>query len=71
MVEDRLARLQGVVQVQIFGGGYYSMRGWLDPQKVAQRGLSASDVLTAIRGQNVQAAAGVVAPPPGSLGVDL
>ena len=59
-VKDRLARIQGVGQVQIFGGGDYSMRVWLDPQKVAQRGLSASDVVTAIRGQNVQAAAGVV-----------
>jgi multidrug efflux pump len=39
-VKDRLARIPGVGQVQIFGGGEYSMRVWLDPQKVAQRGLS-------------------------------
>ena len=70
-VKDRLARIQGVGQVQIFGGGDYSMRVWLDPQKVAQRGLSASDVVTAIRGQNVQAAAGVVGASPGLPGVDL
>jgi multidrug efflux pump len=70
-VKDRLARIQGVGQVQIFGGGDYSMRVWLDPQKVAQRGLSASDVVTAIRGQNVQAAAGVVGASPGLPGVDM
>ncbi|VWX63041.1 Efflux pump membrane transporter BepE [Burkholderiales bacterium 8X] len=70
-VKDRLARIQGVGQVQIFGGGDYSMRVWLDPQKVAQRGLSASDVVTAIRGQNVQAAAGVIGASPGLSGVDM
>jgi len=70
-VKDRLARIEGVGQVQIFGGGDYSMRVWLDPQKVAQRGLSAGDVVAAIRGQNVQAAAGVVGASPGLPGVDL
>ncbi|QHE86485.1 efflux RND transporter permease subunit [Hydrogenophaga sp. BPS33] len=70
-VKDRLARIPGVGQVQIFGGGDYSMRVWLDPQKVAQRGLSASDVVSAIRGQNVQAAAGVVGASPGLPGVDM
>ena len=70
-VKDRLARIQGVGQVQIFGGGDYSMRVWLDPQKVAQRGLSAGDVVNAIRSQNVQAAAGVVGASPGLPGVDL
>ncbi|MGQ3165186.1 MAG: efflux RND transporter permease subunit [Hydrogenophaga sp.] len=70
-VKDRLARIQGERQVQILGGGDYAMRVWLDPQKVAQRGLSASDVVAAIRGQNVQAAAGVVGASPGLPGVDL
>ncbi|MEJ8820428.1 efflux RND transporter permease subunit [Variovorax humicola] len=70
-VKDRLARIQGVGQVQIFGGGEYSMRVWLDPQKVAQRGLSASDVVNAIRSQNIQAAAGVVGASPGLSGVDM
>ena len=70
-VKDRLARIQGVGQIQIFGGGDYSMRVWLDPQKVAQRGLSASDVVAAIRGQNVQAAAGVIGASPGLDGVDM
>src|SRR3954470_14291733 len=70
-VSDRLARIEGVGQVAIFGGGEYAMRVWLDPQKVAQRGLSATDVVQAIRQQNVQAAAGVVGASPGLPGVDL
>ncbi|MDP9902913.1 efflux RND transporter permease subunit [Variovorax ginsengisoli] len=70
-VKDRLARIPGVGQVQIFGGGDYAMRVWLDPQKVAERGLSASDVVAAIRGQNIQAAAGVVGASPGLSGVDM
>ncbi|WP_439570406.1 efflux RND transporter permease subunit [Methylibium sp.] len=70
-VKDRLARIDGVGQVQLFGSGDYSMRVWLDPQKVAERGLSASDVVQAIREQNVQAAAGVVGASPGLPGVDL
>jgi len=70
-VKDRLARLPGVGQVQIWGGGEYAMRAWLDPQKIAQRGLSAGDVVAAIRGQNVQAAAGVVGASPTLAGVDL
>jgi multidrug efflux pump len=70
-VKDRLARVEGVGDVQLFGSGDYSMRIWLDPQKVAQRGLSASDVVTAIRGQNVQAAAGVVGASPGVEGIDV
>lgn len=70
-VKDRLARVQGVGDVQLFGAGDYSMRVWLDPQKVAQRGLSATDVVAAIRGQNVQAAAGVIGASPGLPGVDL
>jgi multidrug efflux pump len=70
-VKDRLARVQGVGQVLLFGSGDYSMRVWLDPQKVAQRGLSAGDVVRAIREQNVQAAAGVIGASPGLPGVDL
>ncbi|WKB54686.1 efflux RND transporter permease subunit [Eleftheria terrae] len=70
-VKDRLARVDGVGQVQIFGSGDYSMRVWLDPQKVAERRLSASDVVRAIREQNVQAAAGIVGASPSLPGVDL
>jgi len=70
-VRDRLARVQGVGQVLLFGSGDYSMRVWLNPQKVAERGLSASDVVQAIREQNVQAAAGVVGASPSLPGVDV
>src|SRR6476619_6907414 len=63
-VKDVLARIGGVGQVQLFGAGDYAMRVWLDPQKVAARGLSASDVVAAIREQNLQVAAGVVGAPP-------
>lgn len=57
-VKDELARLQGVGQIQIFGAGEYAMRVWLDPNKVAARGLTASDVVTAMQEQNVQVSAG-------------
>ncbi|HKV73620.1 MAG TPA: efflux RND transporter permease subunit [Gemmatimonadales bacterium] len=63
-VKDVLARINGVGQVNLFGGGDYAMRVWLDPQKVAARGLSAPDIIAAIREQNVQVAAGVVGGPP-------
>ncbi|WFU47904.1 efflux RND transporter permease subunit [Sinorhizobium terangae] len=70
-VKDRLARVEGVGQVQIFGGGDYSMRVWIDPEKAAERGLAASDIANAIRGQNVQAAAGVIGASPSVAGLDL
>jgi multidrug efflux pump len=70
-VKDRLARIDGVGQVALYGSGDYSMRIWLDPRKVAERGLSAGDVVRAIREQNVQAAAGVVGASPNSGSIDL
>ncbi|WP_349436044.1 efflux RND transporter permease subunit [Pararhizobium sp. A13] len=70
-VKDRLARIDGVGQVQLFGSGDYSMRIWLDPQKMAELGLSASDVVNEIRAQNIQAAAGVIGSSPNLEGVDL
>ncbi|HBV89734.1 MAG TPA: multidrug efflux RND transporter permease subunit OqxB [Pantoea sp.] len=57
-VKDELARLPGVGQIQIFGAGEYAMRVWLDPSKVAARGLTAADVVTAMQEQNVQVSAG-------------
>ena len=69
-MRDRLARVPGVGQVALYGAGDYSMRVWLDPQRVAQRGLSASDVVRAIREQNVQAAAGTVGASPNQ-GIDV
>lgn len=59
-IKDRLARIEGMGEVQLFGSGDYAMRVWLDPQKVAARGLVAGDVVDAIREQNVQVAAGVI-----------
>lgn len=70
-VKDRLARIGGVGQIDIFGGGDYSMRVWLDPQKIAEHGLSAGDVVNEIRAQNVQAAAGIVGASPSQSDVDL
>ena len=69
-VKDVLARIPGIGQVEVFGGGDYSMRVWLDPGKIAARGLAASDVVSAIREQNVQVAAGVVGAPPMPVPVD-
>ena len=70
-VTDRLARLNGVGEVSIWGAGNYAMRVWLDPQKVAQRGLTAGDVVRAIREQNVQVAAGVIGASPNAGNVPL
>ena len=69
-VQDVLARLPGVGQVRTFGSGDYAMRIWLDPNKVAAKGLTASEVVAAIREQNVQVAAGAVGQQPSSRPVD-
>ncbi|MEC5161972.1 multidrug efflux pump [Janthinobacterium sp. CG_23.3] len=63
-VKDQLARIPGMGEVNMFGSGDYAMRVWLDPQKVAGRGLTAGDVVGAIREQNVQVAAGVIGQSP-------
>ena len=63
-VKDVLSRIGGVGNVTIFGARDYSMRVWLDPEKMAVRDLTAGDVLAALRGQNVQVAAGVINQPP-------
>src|SRR6202048_1143862 len=70
-IKDELARLDGVGDVERFGGGDYSMRVWLDPEKVAARGLPTGEVTKEIQAQNVQAAAGVVGAAPHLSGVDL
>jgi multidrug efflux pump len=70
-VKDRLARIEGVGQVLMWGSGDYAMRVWLDPRKVAERNLSANDVVRAIRGENVQAAAGVIGASPSPDRIDL
>ncbi|MFM8442783.1 MAG: efflux RND transporter permease subunit, partial [Methylococcus sp.] len=63
-IRDAIARVPGVGDIFIFGAREYSMRIWLDPTKVAARNLTASDVVQAIREQNVQVAAGVIGAPP-------
>ncbi|KAB2707056.1 efflux RND transporter permease subunit [Brucella intermedia] len=63
-VRDQLARLSGVGDVLVWGAGEYSMRVWLDPAKVAARGLTASDVVAAIQEQNAQVAAGSIGQQP-------
>ena len=70
-VKDRLARIKGVGEVGLFGAGNYAMRVWLNPQKVAQRGMTATDVVRAIREQNVQVAAGVIGASPSGRDVPL
>ncbi|TPG44841.1 multidrug efflux RND transporter permease subunit [Roseomonas nepalensis] len=63
-VKDRIARLDGVGDVQVFGARDYAMRIWLDPAKVAARGLTPGEVLDALRRANVQVAAGGLNQPP-------
>src|SRR5258708_4822689 len=70
-VKDRLERISGVGEVQLKGAGDYSMRVWLDPTKVAQHNLNASDVVKAIREQNIQVAAGTIGASPSLPNVPL
>ncbi|EMN8394273.1 efflux RND transporter permease subunit [Serratia marcescens] len=65
-VRDELSRIPGVSDVQVWGAGEYSMRLWLDPDLIAARGLTAGDVIAAVREQNVQVAAGSVGQAPDS-----
>ncbi len=63
-IKDALARVDGVGDVNVFGARDYSMRVWLDPGKVAARGLTADDVVAALRAANLQVAAGAINQPP-------
>ncbi|MCF5596936.1 multidrug efflux RND transporter permease subunit [Pseudomonas sp. PA-3-10C] len=65
-VRDELSRLPGINDVLVWGAGEYSMRLWLDPDLIAARGLTAGDVIAAVREQNVQVAAGSVGQAPDS-----
>jgi multidrug efflux pump len=69
-IRDVLARLPGMGEVRLFGAGDYSMRVWLDPERIASRGLTAGDVVRAIREQNVQVAAGVIGSDPAPVGTE-
>ena len=66
-IKDQIARLDGVGDVQLFGGGEYSMRVWLNPEAIAARNMTAMDVVQAIRAQNRQVAAGSLGAQPTSL----
>ncbi len=65
-VKDVLTRVDGVGDVQVFGARDYSMRIWLDPDKVASRGLTASEVVAGLQAANLQVAAGSINQPPAS-----
>lgn len=70
-IKDVLARVPGVGEALIFDTREYSMRVWLDPEKLASRDMTASDVVRALREQNIQVAAGGIAQPPGATGQDF
>src|SRR6185295_18220788 len=72
-VKDVLARIPGAGSVQLFGSGDYAMRIWIDPDQAAARDLTASDIVSALREQNVQIAAGAVGQQPVSrpVGIEL
>lgn len=63
-LRDRLLRLEGVGNVQIFGGGFYSMRIWINPDRAAAMNMSSQEIITALQTQNVQVAGGSVGAPP-------
>jgi len=63
-IRDVITRIEGVGDVQLFGAREYSMRAWLKPDKLAELNLTAGDVVQALRGQNVQVAAGTIGQPP-------
>ncbi|HYG46482.1 MAG TPA: multidrug efflux RND transporter permease subunit [Allosphingosinicella sp.] len=63
-LRDRLLRLEGVGGVQVFGGGNYAMRIWIDPDRAAARNLTAGEIVAALRTQNVQVAGGALGEPP-------
>jgi len=67
-LRDRLLRIEGVGNVMVFGGGNYSMRVWIDPDRAAARDLTSGEIVAALRGQNVQVAGGAVGQPPFSHG---
>ena len=70
-VRDALARVKGVGEVQVFGASSYSMRVWLDPERLKARGLTTQDVVAAIQEQNIQVAAGTVGQPPSPQDTDF
>jgi hydrophobic/amphiphilic exporter-1 (mainly G- bacteria), HAE1 family len=70
-LRDELSRLPGVGNVNVFGAGQYSMRIWLDPEKLKARSLNAQDVVSALQDQSQEVTAGQVGMPPTPPGVDF
>ncbi|MEA3108446.1 MAG: multidrug efflux pump [Gammaproteobacteria bacterium] len=70
-IRDVLARLPGMGDVRVFGSGDYAMRLWLDPGKIAARNMDVDEVLTAVREQNVQVAAGQIGGQPSLPGIEF
>ena len=70
-IRDELVRLNGVGDVSFLGQQDYSMRVWLDPERLAARGMTAGDVVNALKEQNVQVAAGRIGQPPVPNGLDF
>jgi multidrug efflux pump len=70
-IKDELSRIRGIGDVGVYGSGDYAMRLWLDPDKLASRGLTASDALNAVREQNVQVSSGQLGAEPSPQGTDL
>ncbi|MGV3590247.1 MAG: efflux RND transporter permease subunit, partial [Gammaproteobacteria bacterium] len=70
-IKDEIAKVPGVGQVGLFGSGDYAMRLWLDPERIAELGLTAGEVVDAVREQNVQVAAGTIGGAPTSSVVDV
>lgn len=70
-IKDELSRIRGIGDVGVYGSGDYAMRLWLDPDKLASRGLTASDALNAVREQNVQVSSGQLGAEPSPKATDL
>jgi multidrug efflux pump len=70
-IKDEISRIPGVGDAVIFGAGDYSMRIWLDPDQISARGLTAGDIVRAVREQNIQVSAGLLGAPPQPVASDL
>jgi hydrophobe/amphiphile efflux-1 (HAE1) family protein len=70
-IRDQLARLKGMGQVRVIGGGDYAMRIWLNPKAMASRSLTVDEVLAAVRAQNVEVSSGVIGGQPAAPGMDF
>ena len=70
-IQNELARLQGVGNVNVYGAGQYAMRIWMDPDQLQARGLTPSDVISAIQQQSQEVTAGSIGMPPTPAGQDF